>query len=76
MLVSGIHFKLVDTQCVIPVFPHQLTGEVELDTVFIGNTFMQDYYVVYDMSPLSTYKLDYIQIGIALQNTDNQSLKR
>jgi hypothetical protein len=38
--------------------------------LLIGNIFMEDYYIVYDMSPLEKGK-DYIQVGIGLQNTNN-----
>ena len=76
MLTSGIHFGGTDDQCVIPVFNHGLQDERDKNTVFIGNTFMQEYYVVYDMSTLDGQDLDYIQIGLAKQNTDNVGIRK
>ena len=51
MLVDGKHFGDTSDTCYIPIFNHGLTKtEDDKKTVFIGNTFMQEYYVIYDMS--------------------------
>lgn len=53
--ISGHNFGDLAETCYIPVFHHGLVKEQDSDAeklVLIGNIFMQDYYVVYDMSPL------------------------
>jgi hypothetical protein len=57
MLVDGKHFGDTSDTCYIPVFHHGLEGtEEHKKTVFIGNTFMQEYYVIYDMSQYDSKK--------------------
>jgi len=36
------------------------------ETWYLGNLFMNKYYVVYDMTPYDEQGKDYIQVGIAL----------
>ena len=67
---AGIFFGDSVNTCYVVVFKHgaEDMNTVDYDLVLIGNIFMKDYYVVYDMSPLEKGK-DYIQVGIGLQNT-------
>jgi len=78
MFVSGKHFGDTDQACVLPVFMHGLetgTGNGEPGkTVYVGNTFMQEYYVIYDMSQYETR--GYLQVGIAPQGNWNQGLAK
>jgi hypothetical protein len=39
-----------------------------IESWFLGNVFMSEYYTVFDMSPLDEFDQDYIQVGIAKAN--------
>ena len=57
--LSGNIFNDVAEHCYLPVFQHGLKKSDLVDydqLVLMGNIFMQDYYVVYDMSPLDEDK--------------------
>jgi len=43
--------------CYLAVFKSQV---IATETWFVGNVFMRDYYVVYDMTPKDSRKLSYI----------------
>lgn len=75
MMVDGTYFGDTAKTCYIPVFYHGLERtDKDKKTVFVGNTFMQDYYVVYDMSQ---YEADgYLQVGIAPQGKWNIGLAK
>jgi len=68
---SGIYFddNASDKTCYLVIFKHEAEKykNVNYNLILIGNIFMRNYYVVYDMSPLEK-KEDYIQIGIGVQN--------
>jgi hypothetical protein len=50
MMVDGKWFG-DPGNCWIPMFKHSLTRDPnDQSTIWVGNVFMQDYYVVYDMS--------------------------
>jgi len=64
MMVEGKYFQDPSDTCYVPIFNHKLTRtEDDRKTIFVGNTFMQDYYVVYDMSQWEERK--YLQVGLA-----------
>jgi len=65
MYASGSNFGDTDKTCYIPVFNHGQQGDVESNLVMIGNIFMQQYYFVYDQSPLA-HGHKYIQVGFGL----------
>lgn len=51
MMVEGKHFNDFPDTCYVPIFNHGLTRtDKDKQTIYVGNVFMQDYYVVYDMS--------------------------
>lgn len=52
--------------CYVGVFRSM---NADQQTWYLGNLFMNKYYVVYDMTPYDEHGKDYIQVGIALQNT-------
>jgi len=63
--MSGTEFgdEKGDNSCYIPVFAHGLTKEMDKDydkLLIVGNIFMKDYYIVYDMTPLDENGEDYI----------------
>jgi hypothetical protein len=75
MMVDGTKFGDTKNTCYIPIFYHGLDRtDQDKKTVFVGNTFMQDYYVVYDMSQYESKK--YLQIGIAPQAVWNIGLAK
>jgi hypothetical protein len=57
MMVDGKHFGDASNTCYIPIFKHGLSQTTD-DTkrIWIGNTFVQAYYVIYDMSQLDKLK--------------------
>ena len=75
MMVDGKHFSDTSSTCYIPVFNHGLDRtDDDKKTIYVGNTFMQDYYVVYDMSQYDSKK--YLQVGLAPQADWNQGLAK
>ena len=75
MMVDGRKFGDTSQTCYIPIFYHGLDQNDKVKkTVFVGNTFMQDYYVVYDMSQYESKK--YLQVGIAPQASYNIGLAK
>jgi len=67
MYISGEHFGGNQDECYVPVFSNKRQKGSDVNLVYVGNLFLQSYYMVYDMSPLEK-NLDYIQIGIGLRN--------
>ena len=59
-----------DDTCYLTVFDHGLRGGDNEKLIIMGNIFMEQYYVVYDMSPLE-HGADYIQIGLGIQADEN-----
>jgi hypothetical protein len=45
--------------------------ESEAEEIYLGNLFLSDYYVVFDMTPFSERDEKYIQIGIGKQSKTN-----
>lgn len=61
--------------CHIPIFNSGLTRtDQDKDTIWVGNVFMQDFYVVYDMSTWETQK--FIQVGIGSQEPANKGIAK
>lgn len=52
-------------KCFIPVFMHEGVG----DMWYLGNIFMRNYYVSFDMTPYDEHGKDYIQVGFGVQST-------
>lgn len=66
LLVDGDKFSEgVDTQCRLAVFDHGDAAEKEI--FILGNLFLKNYYLVFDMSYLET-DLNFLQVGLALVN--------
>lgn len=49
-------------KCFLAIFADQTLKQ---DTWYLGSHAMQDYYLVFDVTPLHEHKKDFIQIGIA-----------
>ena len=76
-MVDGKWFADPNT-CWIPIFNHgvQRTDE-DTNTIWVGNVFMQDYYVVYDMSQYDEEKQrGYLQVGLGKQAKMNRGLAK
>lgn len=57
MMVDGKHFGDGSNTCYIPIFKHGLSHTTnDKKRVWVGNTFVQAYYVIYDMSQYDTKK--------------------
>ena len=56
MYLSGEHFGGNKDECYVPVFSNKRQKNSDVNLVYVGNLFMQSYYVVFDMSPLETNK--------------------
>lgn len=65
LLISGRDLGLNDDNCFLAVF----RSKQEQKTWYAGNLFMRKYYVVFDMTPHTERKENYIQVGIGLQNS-------
>ena len=77
LYISGDHFGGNKDECYIPIFnnkKHRKESEAALPAIYLGNIFLEKYYMVFDMSPLEK-DLEYIQIGIGLRNKENQVTK-
>jgi len=64
MFISGTEIEGdagIDT-CYLAVFKSQ---SIATETWFVGNVFMREQYVVYDMTPKDNDGKDYIQVGVA-----------
>ena len=60
MFISGTEIEGDEdgaNTCYLAVFKSQV---IATETWFVGNVFMRDYYVVYDMTPKDSRKLSYI----------------
>ena len=72
MLTPGSKLGDTDDTCYIGVFGHgrleRDADSIEKSVVVLGNIFMEKYYVVYDMSSLTSSGV--LQIGIAPVATD------
>ena len=64
MFISGSELGDSPDTCYLAVFKSQTK---QTETWQLGNVFMRDYYVVYDMSPKDTLGDTFIQVGIAYQ---------
>ena len=65
MFLPGELQDLGEGSCFVPIF-----GQIAstTDTWFLGNVFMSEYYIVFDMTPMDEYDKDYIRVGIAKAN--------
>jgi hypothetical protein len=60
MFIPGEQIRLNNKgKCYLSIF------ETPLNEIYLGNIFMANYYVVFDMTPKSERGEDYIQIGLA-----------
>lgn len=50
--MSGFFFGDSAETCYLTVFDHGMIGTTASQTIIVGNLYMANYYVVYDMSPL------------------------
>jgi hypothetical protein len=62
MFISGAELGDDPNHCYLAVFKSQTQ---QINTWYLGNVFMRDYYVVYDMTPKDTRGDTFIQVGIA-----------
>ena len=69
MYLGGEHFGGNNDECYIPVFSNRRQRDSDVDLVYVGNMFMQSYYMVFDASTLDK-GLNYVQVGIGLRNWD------
>ena len=65
MFLPGELQNLGENSCFVPIFG-QISSTV--DTWFLGDVFMSEYYTVFDMTPMDEHNKDYIRIGIAKAN--------
>lgn len=77
-MVDGKWFSDAPDTCYIPIFNHGLTRtDEDKQTIWVGNVFMQDYYVVYDMSNYDEAKgKGYLQVGLGRQASVNRGLAK
>ena len=66
LLIDG-HIFNEDNTCYYAIFKH-MNDELISDW-YIGNIFMDKYYIVYDMTPVEEFDKDYNQIGFGLKST-------
>ena len=64
-LINGTAFGDTQFTCYMPVFRSNLKDQY---TWYLGNVVLQQYYLVFDMTPYDEHSLDYIQIGIGPKN--------
>ena len=64
MFISGAELGDDPNHCYLAVFKSQTQ---QINTWYLGNVFMRDYYVVFDMTPKDTRGDTFIQVGIAQQ---------
>jgi hypothetical protein len=69
--ITGVLMQDRPTTCYIPIFHHGMTGIRDLNVIYVGNIFLEDYYLIYDMSPLEDHGKDYIQIAMGHKNPEN-----
>lgn len=65
LLIPAKNFGDSANHCYVGVFRSM---KADQQTWYLGNLFMKDYYIVYDMTPYDERNENYIQIGIAPQN--------
>ena len=58
----------VKGKCVIPIAPHPSDVALQKNSWMLGAIFMQKYYMVFDATPSTEYSLDYLRIGIGLED--------
>jgi hypothetical protein len=66
-LISGEKLGDSVNTCYLPVFQ----SNYDDGTMYIGNLFMNYFYMVFDMSPYDEFGKDYITVGVAPINPDN-----
>jgi len=54
--------------CYLGIFANKDTSHQT--SIYLGNLFMQEHYVVYDATPVDDYGWDFLQIGIGFQNAE------
>jgi hypothetical protein len=78
MMIDGSKFSDMPDTCYIPIFYSGVDStEQDKNTIWVGNVFMQNYYVVYDMSNyVEETGAGYLQVGIGNQATYNKGVAR
>jgi hypothetical protein len=71
--VPGTEFNDVEDSCYLAIFKNTgaVNSGVGANSWYVGNIFMKEYYVVYDMTPRDERNEDFIQVGIGRQNNVN-----
>ena len=64
LLIPGDKIGLSKDQCILGFFK----SEEDTTTWHLGTPFLENYYVVYDVTPHDIHNKDYISIGIAKSN--------
>lgn len=67
-MIPGSQLGDTDDTCYLPVFRSDQTAQ---DTWYVGNLFMNYFYMVFDMSPYDEKNMTYIQVGVAPINPAN-----
>ncbi len=67
-MISGDQLGDSANTCYLPVFKSDQGAQ---DTWFVGNLFLNYFYIVFDMSPFDEQAKDYIQVGVAPINPSN-----
>ena len=62
--IPGSQVGSYDGQCFMPIFPNP---DGDQTTWYLGNIFMKNYYVAFDMTPYTDNNYRYLQVGIGLQ---------
>jgi len=71
LMITGNLVGASDDSCYIPIFQSVNTED---DVWYLGNLFMNNYYVVYDQSPaLGDHPQDHLRVGLAKQTTEQLS---
>lgn len=66
MLISGKYLGQSDNTCFLAIF---ISNGFEVENAwYVGNLFLQKYYVFFDMTPADEHNQDYLQIGIGPLN--------
>lgn len=65
LFIPGEHVGLSSDRCVLGVFKQ---ADARQDAWYLGNLILGDYYLVFDMTPLTEHNRDFIQVGFAPMN--------
>lgn len=65
LFIPGEHVGLSADRCVLGIFKQEGARQ---DAWYLGNLILGDYYLVFDMTPLTEHDQDFIQVGFARMN--------